>query len=73
MKTDQLFDAAVSLWGGGGSKSFEKVWKLKIWVIGLKLRLQLSLELSLMLSLSVGLKTHVATLAIDNYNLKSMF
>ena len=50
-------------YGGGGSKSFKKVWKLKIQVIGLKLRLQLSLELSLMLSLSVVLKTRVATLA----------
>ena len=62
MKTDQLFNAAVSIWGGG-SKSFKKVSKLKIWVIGLKLRLQLSLDLSLMLSLSVVLKTRVSTLA----------
>ena len=66
MKTDQLFDAAVSIWGGGGSKSFKKVRKLKIGVIRLKLRLQLSLELSLMLSLSVGLMLDKVTLAFIN-------
>ena len=57
---------------GGGSKSFKKVWKLKIRVIGLKLRLQLSLELSLMLSLSVVLKTRVATLAEFNCKILGM-
>ena len=67
MKTDQLFDAAVSIWGGG-TKSFKKVRKLKIGDIRLKLRLQLSLELSLMLSLLVVLKTHVATLACCTYD-----
>ena len=63
MQTDQLFDAAVSIWGGG-SKSFKKVRKLKIGVIRLKLRLQLSLELSLMLSLMLGLKTRVIPFSI---------
>ena len=62
MKTDQLFDAAVSIWGGG-TKSFKKVRKLKIGDIRLKLRLQLSLELSLMLSLLVVLMLHKVTLA----------
>ena len=53
-------------YGGGGSKSFKKVWKLKIRVIGLKLRLQLSLELSLMLSLSLVLMLDKVTLALYN-------
>ena len=65
MKTDQLFNAAVSIWGGG-SKSFKKVRKLKIGVIRLKLRLKLSLELSLMLSLSVSLMLDKVTLAFIN-------
>ena len=59
-------------YGGGGSKSFKKVRKLKIGVIRLKLRLKLSLELSLMLSLLVVLKTHVATLALNNL-IKNLF
>ena len=52
--------------GGGGSKSSKKAFKLKIGVIGLKMRLQLSLELSLMLSLMLVLMLDEVTLAFIN-------